>query len=125
MKYLKAWAAFCLISTAVSHPAKAQKIDPVQYGNAVVYSPNLCGKHVSAGGNLNCEALTAAHRSLPFGTQVRVTNLKTEESVILEINDRGPFSKRDIIDLSPAAAKAIGLTMGNGRISIRIDVLVY
>jgi rare lipoprotein A len=69
--------------------------------------------------------LTAAHRSLPFGTQIRVTNLKSDESVILTINDRGPFSKRDIIDLSPRAAKAIGLTMGNGRVAIRIDVLIY
>ncbi len=114
-----------LLNAAISPPATAQKIEPVQYGNAVFYSKNLCGKHVSAGGNLDCDALTAAHRTLPFGTQVRVTNLKTEQSVILEINDRGPFTKRDIIDLSPAAARAIDLTNGNGRVPIRIDVLVY
>ena len=118
-----------LLNAATFSTATAQKnepkIEPVQYGNAVLYSQNLCGKHVSAGGNLDCDALTAAHRTLPFGTQVRVTNLKTEQSVILEINDRGPFSNKDIIDLSPAAAKAIDLTNGNGRVPIRIDVLIY
>jgi rare lipoprotein A len=114
-----------LLNAAIFTTATAQKIEPVQYGNAVFYSKNLCGKHVSAGGNLDCDALTAAHRTLPFGTQVRVTNLKTEQSVILEINDRGPFTKRDIIDLSPAAARAIDLTNGNGRVPIRIDVLIY
>lgn len=114
-----------LLNAATFTIATAQKIEPVQYGNAVLYSQNLCGKHVSAGGNLDCDALTAAHRTLPFGTQVRVTNLKTEQSVILEINDRGPFSKKDIIDLSPAAAKAIDLTNANGRVPIRIDVLIY
>lgn len=117
--------AFSILLTTFLGTATAQNIEPVQYGNAVLYSKNLCGKHVSAGGNLDCNALTAAHRTLPFGTQVRVTNLKTDESVILEINDRGPFTRKDIIDLSPAAAKAIGLTNGNGRIPIRIDVLVY
>ena len=125
----KTLTVFGLLNTAVFTTATAQKaepkIEPVQYGNAVLYSSNLCGKHVSAGGNLDCDALTAAHRTLPFGTQVRVTNLKTEQSVILEINDRGPFSKRDIIDLSPAAAKAIDLTNANGRVAIRIDVLIY
>jgi rare lipoprotein A len=125
MIHWKTYAAFGLLNASFSTLSVAQKIEPVQYGNAVVYSQNLCGKHVSAGGNLNCDALTAAHRSLPFGTQVRVTNLKTEQSVILEINDRGPYSGKDIIDLSPAAAKAISLTTGNGRVSIRMDVLVY
>ena len=117
--------AFSILLIIFSSTITAPKIEPVQYGNAVLYSKNLCDKHVSAGGNLDCNALTAAHRTLPFGTQVRVTNLKTDESVILEINDRGPFSRKDIIDLSPAAAKTIGLTNGNGRIPIRIDVLVY
>ena len=117
--------AFGLFTTTLLGSAKAQKIEPIQYGNAVVYSQSLCNKHVSGGGNLDCDALTAAHRTLPFGTQIRVTNLKTDESVILTINDRGPFSKRDIIDLSPRAAKAIGLSTANGRISIRIDVLIY
>ena len=115
--------AFSILLTTFLGTVTAQNIEPVQYGNAVLYSKNLCGKHVSAGGNLDCDALTAAHRTLPFGTQVRVTNLKTDESVILEINDRGPFTRKDILDLSPKAAKMIGLTMRNGRMKVRIDVL--
>jgi rare lipoprotein A len=54
-------------------------------------------------------ALTAAHPSLPFGTKVRVTNSHTGRSVVVRINDRGPFVKGRVIDLSPAAAKAIGV----------------
>lgn len=122
---LKILTAFSFILTAFLNTTTAQNIEPVQYGNAVFYSKNLCGKHVSGGGNLDCDALTAAHRTLPFGTQIRVTNLKTDQSVILEINDRGPFTRKDIIDLSPAAARAIDLTDKNGRVAIRIDVLVY
>ena len=96
---------------------------PAQYGNAVLYSKRLCGKPIAKGGNLNCDALTAAHRKLPFGTKIRVTNLKNDKSVIVRINDRGPYTKKDILDMTPTAAKAIGLTMKNGRIRVRIDVL--
>jgi rare lipoprotein A len=54
--------------------------------------------------------MTAAHRSLPFGTRVRVTNNHTGRSVVVRINDRGPFVKGRVIDLSPAAANAIGVS---------------
>ena len=120
---LKTLTAFGILLTIFLVSATAQKIEPVQYGNAVLYSKNLCGKHVSAGGNLDCNALTAAHRKLPFGTKIRVTNLKTAKFVVVKINDRGPYSKKDILDLSPKAAKMIGLTMRNGRMKVRIDVL--
>jgi rare lipoprotein A len=58
---------------------------------------------------MNPGALTAAHPSLPFGTKVRVTNKHTGRSVVVRINDRGPFVKGRVIDLSPAAARAIGV----------------
>jgi rare lipoprotein A len=58
---------------------------------------------------MNPGALTAAHPSLPFGTKVRVTNNHTGRSVVVRINDRGPFVKGRVIDLSPAAARAIGV----------------
>jgi rare lipoprotein A len=112
-----------LLTALVLTSIMAQKKPPVQYGNAVLYSKRLCGKPIAKGGNLNCAALTAAHRKLPFGTKIRVTNLKNDKSVIVKINDRGPYSKKDILDMTPTAAKAIGLTMKNGRIRIRIDVL--
>ena len=120
---LKILSALALLNTSVAVHLIAQKIETPQYGNAVLYSKSLCGKATANGGKLNCNALTAAHRKLPFGTKIRVTNLKTDESVIVSINDRGPYSKKDILDLSPKAAKMIGLTMRNGRMKVRIDVL--
>jgi rare lipoprotein A len=63
-----------------------------------------CGVHVRPG------ALTAAHRSLPFGTRVRVTNKKNGRSVTVRINDRGPFIRGRIIDLTPAAARQLGFS---------------
>ncbi len=77
-----------------------------QTGLASVYSGGRTadGEHASAGG------LTAAHRSLPFGTLVRVTNERTGRSVVVRINDRGPFVRGRIIDLTPTAAHAIGFS---------------
>ena len=57
---------------------------------------------------MNPSAMTAAHKTLPFGSQVRVTNRKTGRSVTVKINDRGPFVRGRVIDLSPAAARALG-----------------
>jgi rare lipoprotein A len=71
-------------------------------------------KHASAktasGERVNPQTLTAAHRTLPFGTMVRVTHKKTGRSVVVRINDRGPFVRGRVIDLSPKAASAIGFT---------------
>ncbi len=67
----------------------------------------LCGSRTANGERHNCSAMTAAHKSLPFGTMVRVTHKHTGRSVTVRINDRGPFVRGRIIDLSPAAARAI------------------
>jgi rare lipoprotein A len=77
----------------------------MQGGIASVYS----GGGTASGERMNPGALTAAHPSLPFGTKVRVTNRHTGRSVVVRINDRGPFVKGRVIDLSPAAARAIGV----------------
>jgi rare lipoprotein A len=66
------------------------------------------GSKVACGGALNEKALTAAHRSLPCGSRVRVTNRRNGKSVVVTINDRGPFVRGRVVDLSPAAARAIG-----------------
>ena len=66
--------------------------------------------------------LTAAHRSLPFGTLVRVTNLRNGRDVIVRINDRGPFIKGRVIDLSAEAAKAIGL-LQSGTAQVRVEAI--
>jgi rare lipoprotein A len=85
-----------------------------QDGLASVY--NLPGKTAS-GERLNAGGLTAAHRSLPLGSMARVTNLGTGKSIIVRINDRGPFSGGRIIDLSKRAAQAIGIS-GVGRVRV-------
>ncbi len=79
-----------------------------QEGLAVWYGPGFHGRRTASGEVYDMHALTAAHPSLPFGTRVRVTNLRNGKSVVVRINDRGPFGGRFIIDLSYAAAKAIG-----------------
>jgi len=66
--------------------------------------------------------LTAAHRSLPFGTRIRVTDLKTGRSVIVTINDRGPFGRHRVLDLSISAARSLGM-LNRGVVYVRADVL--
>jgi rare lipoprotein A len=80
------------------------------------------GKRTANGEHFNPMDLTAAHRSLPFGTRVLVTNLKTGKSVIVRINDRGPFVHGRIIDLSLGAARIVGLT-ASGVAKVKIVVL--
>jgi rare lipoprotein A len=76
------------------------------------------GKRTANGEIFNPHGLTAAHRSLPFGTRLKVTNIKTGKSVVVRINDRGPFSGRRVLDLSLGAAKVIGLTrMGVAKVN--------
>jgi rare lipoprotein A len=66
------------------------------------------GKRTASGERMNPGSLTAAHRSLPFGTKVRVTNRKNGRSVVVRINDRGPFTRGRVIDVSHAGAQALG-----------------
>jgi rare lipoprotein A len=78
-------------------------------GVASVYSTES-GNRTASGQALNTGALTAAHRSLPFGTKVRVSNRRNGRSVIVTINDRGPFIRGRIIDVTPAAARELGFS---------------
>ncbi len=71
---------------------------------------------------MNANALAAAHRTLPFGTHVRVDNLKNGRSVVVRINDRGPFVGGRVIDLTRGAAAAIGM-IGTGTASVRLTVV--
>ena len=91
-------------------------------GQASWYGPGFHGRRTASGEVFNQEAMTAAHRTLPFGTLVRVTNLSNNDEVVVRINDRGPFSHGRILDLSAAAAHEIGLYhAGVGQ--IRLEVL--
>jgi len=81
----------------------------VAEGTASYYAKKFQGRRTASGESFNCSHFTDAHRSLPFGTSVRVTNLENGKNVIVRINDRGPHLKGRIIDVSPAAAREIGL----------------
>ncbi len=93
-----------------------------QSGKASWYGGGFHGRKTANGETYNMNALTAAHRSLPFGTLVRVTNTRSGSSVVVRINDRGPFVGGRIIDLSRAAASQIGLT-SSGVASVKVAVL--
>ena len=75
---------------------------------------------VACGGRFNPNAMTAAHKTLPCGSKVRVTNNRNGKSVVVTINDRGPFIKGRIIDVSLAAARQLGMT-GSGVVSVTIN----
>jgi len=91
-------------------------------GKASFYASRYQNRKTASGERFNQDARTAAHRKLPFGTQVRVTNVTNGKSVVVRINDRGPFVKGRIIDLSRSAFKQIGDT-DLGLISVKIEVI--
>ena len=101
-KHICALALVTGLLLSVTGPALAQ------CGGASWYGPGFHGKKSASGEVFNQNAMTAAHRSLPFGTVVKVVDQRTGKSVTVTINDRGPFRKGRIIDLSKAAATKLG-----------------
>lgn len=91
-----------------------------QEGQASWYGPNFAGRPTANGETFDPSRLTAAHRTLAFDTQVRVTNLDNGRSVLVRVNDRGPFARGRVIDLSRAAGEAIGL-IATGVAPVRIE----
>ena len=87
-------------------------------GIASLYSTREQGTRTSSGRALHDGALTAAHKTLPFGSRVRVTNRTNGRSVVVTITDRGPFVRGRVIDLTPAGARAIGMS---GLASVTVD----
>ena len=121
---LRLFLIFTLVSlflascASVTHPPSEANLT----GIASWYGPNFHGKTTSNKEIYDMNDLTAAHNSLPFGTYVVVTNLNNGRSVTVRINDRGPFVKGRIIDLSYAAAKAIEM-VGTGTAPVRLEIL--
>ena len=108
-----------IISGLASGAAAAQT--PQQFsGRAAYYSKGYAGT-VAAGGRYDPNKFTAAHRTLPFGTRLLVTDPKSHRSVIVVVNDRGPFNKGLVIDLSLAAAKALHM-IGRGLLKVTVTV---
>ena len=102
--------------SAFAEPAETSgKI--IQSGRASWYGPGFHGRRTASGETFNTNELTAAHRTLPFGTKVRVVNKKTGKSVVVRINDRGPYAHGRVIDLSKASAQAIGIS-GVGAVDV-------
>jgi rare lipoprotein A len=116
-----------LPATGVLDEATFSRLAPrptcVQEGLATSYGHAWKGRQTAGGERLSPDALTAGHRTLPFGTPVRVTNLETNQSVEVTVNDRGPKTKQHLIDLTPAAAEQIGWRERRGEARVRIEVL--
>ena len=105
---------------ALNVRVQAETVMDVQTGEASYYADSLHGNKTASGEPYDKDAMTAAHRSLPFGTKVKVIYLKTGKSVEVVINDRGPHVKNRIIDLS-GAARGIGLIEdGHGKVKLEV-----
>ncbi len=118
------------VTPPVGQPSLAQRVVTAAVGSvrsvlqgwASWYGPGFQGRRTASGEPFNPQALTAAHRTLPFGTQVRVTNLRNGQSVVVRINDRGPHIPGREIDISAGAAQAVGLVR-MGTAPVRLEVL--
>jgi rare lipoprotein A len=93
----------------VAPPSRAQAVGDTETGLAAVYSNRLHGRVTASGQVYDKAKLTAAHKTLPFGTKIKVTTDATGKSIELVVNDRGPFQEGRILDISPAAAAALGM----------------
>lgn len=112
-----------MLSGLVSCRSKTPVVRSPTYesvGMASYYGKKFHGRKTASGERFNMYAMTAAHKGLPFGAMVRVTHLKNGRSIMVRINDRGPFAKGRIIDLSYAAAKRLGmLAQGVAKVRLR------
>lgn len=126
---LRRWAGLVLgvflVGCAGTQHAGERGI-PDKEGTASYYADKFVGRTTASGEIYDHESLTAAHRTLPFGTRVRVTRIDRadEPSVVVRINDRGPFQRGRIIDLSKAAARRVEM-IREGIVEVRLDIVSY
>lgn len=115
-------------TSLVSSKIKAQSADTapkskkLMHGVATVYADKFNGKKTASGQRFHQSKLTAAHRSLPLGTTVRVTNLRNQQSVDVRITDRGPWHRGRVIDLSSAAAEKVGMRK-RGTTMVKLEIV--
>jgi rare lipoprotein A len=112
-------AALALLAAGCASSRSRHEGATIERGVASWYGPGFHGQRTASGERYDMEAMTAAHRSLPFGTIVEVRNLENGRTVRVKINDRGPFLKNRILDLSRAAAEALGI-VGPGTALVEI-----
>ncbi len=94
----------------------------VQYGKASWYGKKFHGKKTANGERYDMYGMTAAHKNLPFGTILRVTNMQNKKSVVVRVNDRGPFVEGRVVDLTHSAAKKLDM-LGPGVVSVKIEAI--
>lgn len=113
-----------LLAVTASAAAAPRTSDTARVAEGVAswYGASLRGCRTASGEPFNPDALTAAHRTLPLGTRVKVTHRATGRRVVVRINDRGPFHRGRIIDLSRAAARALGI-LARGHARVRLEVV--
>jgi rare lipoprotein A len=107
---------------SVTAPPAHQSFETLGQGEASYYGAELAGNRTASGERFNPSALTCAHRSLPLGTMLRVTNLANGRSVMVRVNDRGPFVHSRILDMSLAAARDIGMVR-SGKAMVRLEIV--
>jgi rare lipoprotein A len=107
--------------TSIKSPAQ-NEVTPAQTGTASYYARRFHGRRTASGEYYDERDLTAAHRGLPFGTLVRVTHLANDRQVVVRVNDRGPYTRGRILDLSRRAARELGF-VGTGTAKVRLEVL--
>lgn len=107
----------------VQAPEIVENYRHVGQGEASYYGRELAGNRTASGERFNPQALTAAHRTLPLGSRIRVTNKANGKSVVVRVNDRGPFTGRRIIDVSLAAAQQIQM-IRSGKAMVTLERLV-
>ena len=115
----------CALLSLLAGCASSGIIDPHGYnatGGASFYGAQHQGKRTASGERFDSQSLTAAHRQLPFGTRVQVTNLDNDRKVIVRINDRGPHTRGRLIDVSRAAAQQLGM-LRSGTARVRVQAL--
>ncbi len=119
-RLLGACALFSLLAGCASYDVDPRGYD--ETGTASYYGSKHQGKRTASGERFDKNSLTAAHRQLPFGTRVKVTNLNNDKSVVVRINDRGPHTRGRLIDLSQAAASQLGM-LRSGTARVRVQAL--
>ena len=130
MKKILFSIAICIVATPALFAANVSsksgsddyKVVSTSRGKASWYGGRWIGRKTANGEIYRAADMTAAHRTLPFGTRVRVTDLKTGESTVVRINNRGPFIRGRVIDLSEAAASDIGMKR-RGVVRVKLEVL--
>ena len=128
-------AVAALVALSARSEARPRELKLLQQSNPVVatetqvgvaswYGPEFQGQPTASGATFDMEGMTCAHRDLPLGTRIMVTNLRNSRKLILEVTDRGPFVGKRVLDVSMAAAKRLGF-FGAGLTPVRIQVISY